>query len=88
MPDDHLWGGPYVRLGVQGGYSFPEDATAHRFFRFGAHAGVGYELNLGASVALRLLDVRFVGEATGNEVDRLGQRFDLSVSFSSGIVFK
>jgi hypothetical protein len=87
-PDDTLWGRPYVRVGMQLGYSFPERDDVHRFFRFGGHIGLGYEWDVAEGVALRLLDVRFVGEATGNEVDRLGRRFDLGVMFSSGVTFK
>lgn len=88
LPDDATWGGLYLRLGPQLGYSFPQSDAASRYFRFGGHVGVGYELDVASNVALRVLDARFVGEATGNRADPDGRRFDLGVLLSSGIVFK
>lgn len=88
VPDDTVWGGLYLRVGPQVGYSFPRSDEAHRYFRFGGHAGIGYELDVASNVALRLLDARFVAEATGNRADREGHRFDLGVLLTTGIVFK
>jgi hypothetical protein len=88
VPDDTVWGGLYLRVGPQLGYSFARSDDAHRYFRFGGHVGIGYELDIASNVALRILDARFVGEATGNRADREGHRFDLGVLLSTGIVFK
>ena len=73
---------------TQVGYSFARSDDAYRYFRFGGHVGIGYELDISSNLAIRVLDARFIGEATGNRADREGHRFDLGVLLSGGIVFK
>lgn len=51
-------------------------------------ASLGIPATSSSSVALRVLDARLVGEATGHVVDRLDQRFDFGVLLSSGVIFK
>ena len=83
-----LWQHAYLRFGVQAGYSWPTTTVGSKFFRGGGHAGVGYEWDVAQGVALRLFDLRFVSEVTGNDADRLGHAYDLGVTLSSGVVFK
>ena len=83
-----LWQHAYLRFGVQAGYSWPTTTVGSKFFRGGGHAGIGYEWDVAQGVALRLFDLRFVSEVTGNDADRLGHAYDLGVTLSSGLVFK
>ena len=84
---DAPWSHFYVRLGLQAGYSWSTRADGNDFFRFGGHAGIGYERDFG-SVTLRLADVRISGEVTGADADRIGNRYDLGITLSSGIIFR
>ena len=88
LASDGLWQHAYLRLGVQAGYSWPTTAVGHELVRGGGHAGIGYEWDVAPGLALRLVDLRFVGEVTGNDADRLGHAYDLGVMFSSGLVLK
>jgi hypothetical protein len=89
---DDLFTGPYLRFGPDFGYSATLDVASDGFFRLGGHFGGGYGIDLADGVALRLLDVRFYADGRGDKTpvdsDRVGDKIDLGLLFTSGVIFK
>jgi hypothetical protein len=84
-----LFQGPYARFGVTllGGSAGLDDRRVNHF-RWGIHAGLGYELELSPSIAWKVVDARLYFDiGTKTTLDRLDHGFDLGVQIASGFAF-
>ena len=70
------------------GVTFAKARNGGNYLRFGLHAGLSYEYDLGPAASWRVFDVRtFLDFGTKREVDDRDNFLDFGGQLSTGIVF-
>jgi hypothetical protein len=84
-----LYEGLQLRVGGSPiGVTFAKKENGGNYLRFGLHAGVSYEYDLGPHASWRVFDARaFLDFGTRREVDNRGNFLDFGCQLSTGIVF-
>ena len=84
-----LYEGLQLRVGGSPiGVTFAKSENGGNYLRFGLHAGVSYELDLGPHFSWRVFDARtFLDFGTRRQVDLRHNFLDFGGQLSTGIVF-
>ncbi|HET9959500.1 MAG TPA: hypothetical protein VFQ61_33645 [Polyangiaceae bacterium] len=84
-----LYQGLQLRFGGSPiGVTFAKPKHGGNYLRFGLHAGLSYEYELGAAASWRVFDARaFLDFGTKREVDERGNFLDSGGQLSTGLVF-
>jgi hypothetical protein len=84
-----LYEGLQLRVGGSPiGVTFAKERDGGNYLRFGLHAGLSYEYDLGPAASWRIFDARaFLDFGTRPEVDDRGNILDFGGQLSTGIVF-